>query len=109
MIPQRFPNQNVSLLQRDELLKLFSVYAMPKAQRGTPNVDVEMKPASKTNVTRENEHKRLRHQLITAPTVETVTNACKKIRLINTNIERVNSTNNKRQCDPSPMVIWNTF
>ncbi|XP_031635169.1 uncharacterized protein LOC116348329 [Contarinia nasturtii] len=98
----RFPNQNVSLLQRGELLKLFSMYAVPKARRGTSNGDIEMKPVTNTNVASRNEYKRPRHQLITPPTVETVTNACKKIRLINKNIEGV-SPNNKRQCNPLPM------
>lgn len=98
-ILQRFPNQNMSDMQRDELLKLFLVYATPKARRTTLNSDVEMKPIE-LNVSRENSQKRSRHQAITAPTVETVTNACKRIRLINT--ERVCSQ--KRQCEPSPMV-----
>ncbi|XP_055306374.1 uncharacterized protein LOC129570698 [Sitodiplosis mosellana] len=97
----RFPNQNVSSLPREELLKLFSLYAMPKSRRATSNViDVDMKPVTQSGVKRENENKRTRHQLITAPTVETVTNACKKIRLINT--KRL-STNNKRQGDSTPM------
>lgn len=96
---QRFPSQNVSGLKREELLRLFAMYAVPKARRTKPNEDVEMKPVTDPNKKRDNEHKRSRHQMVTAPTVETVTNACKKIRLINT--ER-----NKRQCEPSsPMVI----
>lgn len=88
-------------LQRDELLKLFSMYAVPKARRTKPTEDVEMEPTSEPIDTRPNEHKRPRHQLITAPTVETVTNACKKIRLINS--ERV-GLSNKRQCEATPMV-----
>lgn len=91
-------------LRRDELLKLFSMYAVPKARRIKLTDDIEMKLAPEPIDTRPNEHKRPRHQLITAPTVETVTNACKKIRLINT--ERV-GLNNKRQCEASPMVILN--
>lgn len=78
------------------------MYAVPKSRRGASNeIDVEMRPVTQSSVKRENENKRPRHQLITAPTVETVTNACKKIRLINT--ERA-STNNKRQGDSMPMV-----
>lgn len=77
------------------------MYAVPKARRTKPNEDAsedaDMKPIS-----RENENKRPR---ITAPTVETVTNACKKIRLINT--ER--NTPKKRQCEPSPMVIIKSY
>lgn len=99
---QRFPNQNVSELQRDELLRLYVMYAEPKARRTTPNQDVEMKSLVETIPRRENQNKRPRHQMITAPTVETVTNACKKIRLINT--ERVNLQ--KRQCETMPMVIF---
>lgn len=118
---QRFPNQNVSELQRDDLLKLYSMYAIPKARRIKGNEDVEMKAATEPIVRRDNEHKRSRHHLITAPTVETVTNACKKIRLINTDGIGLNGTraintqevvntkcmglNNKRQCEPEPMVI----
>lgn len=97
-ILQRFPNQNVSGLPREELLKLFSMYAVPKSRRTTSN-DVDMKSITQSSVKRENENKRSRNQLITAPTVETVTNACKKIRLINT--ER---TSNKRQGNSTPMV-----
>ena len=101
---QRFPSQNVSALSREELLKLFSLYAVPKSRRITSNeIDVDMKPVTQSGVKRENGNKRPRHQLITAPTVETVTNACKKIRLINT--ERI-SKNNKRHGDSTPMV-WN--
>lgn len=96
-ILQRFPNRNISTLSRDELLKLYSTYAIPKARRPTSTTDVEMTPA-KTNVIRENEHKRSRHQMVSGPTVETVTNACKKIRLISTEV------NHKRPCQPSPMV-----
>lgn len=59
-----------------------------------------MRPVN-NNVTCENEHKRRRHQMISAPTVETVTTACKKIRLIGT--ER-STTMNKRQCESSLMV-----
>lgn len=83
LILQRFPNRNLSALSRDELLKLYSIYATPKARRNTPNTDVEMTPVN-SNVMQENGHKRSRYQMISAPTVETVTNACKKIRLINT-------------------------
>lgn len=97
-ILQRFPNRNISTLERDELLKLFSLYAVPKARRNTSNTDVEMTPVN-TNVIQENGHKRSRHQMISAPTVETVTNACKKIRLINTA-----AATQKRPCQPSPMV-----
>lgn len=101
---QRFPSQNVSTLPREELLKLFSLYAVPKSRRITTNeIDVDMKPVTQLGVKRENGNKRSRHQLITAPTVETVTNACKKIRLINN--ERI-SINNKRHGDSTPMV-WN--
>lgn len=99
-IQQRFPNQNVPE-HREELLRLFSLYAEPKARRTASNPDVEMKPAIESNPRRENENKRPRHQMITAPTVETVTNACKRIRLINT--ERV-INQQKRQCETSPMV-----
>ena len=94
---QRFPNRNILTLSRDELLKLFSIYAVPKARRNTSNIDVEMTPIN-TNVIQENGQKRSRHQMISAPTVETVTNACKKIRLINT------AATQKRPCQPSPMV-----
>lgn len=88
-------------MSRDELLKLFSLYAVPKARRNNSNADVEMTPA-RTNVNivqRENGNKRSRHQMITAPTVETVTNACKKIRLFSTA-----ANTQKRPCQPSPMV-----
>lgn len=85
------------------------MYAEPReARRTTSNQDVEMKPIVESSPKRENgNNKRSRHQMITAPTVETVTNACKKIRLINT--EHTNS--HKRQCEPSPMVcsFTNTF
>lgn len=74
------------------------MYAVPKARRTKPNQDVDMKPVIEQSKSRENEHKRPR---ITAPTVETVTNACKKIRLINIT-ER--QSLNKRQFEPSPMV-----
>lgn len=98
---QRFPSRDLSTMLRDELLKLFSLYAVPKARRNNSNTDVEMTPA-RTNVNviqQENGHKRSRHQMITAPTVETVTNACKKIRLFNTA-----ANTQKRPCQPSPMV-----
>lgn len=99
-ILQRFPNRNLSTLSRDELLKLFSLYAIPKARRNTPNTDVEMTPVH-TNVIQQeqNGHKRSRHQMITAPTVETVTNACKKIRLFSTA-----AATQKRPCQLPPMV-----
>lgn len=78
------------------------MYAEPReARRTTSNQDVEMKPIVESFPKRENgNNKRSRHQMITAPTVETVTNACKRIRLINT--EHINS--HKRQCEPAPMV-----
>lgn len=86
-------------MARDELLKLFSLYAIPKARRNNSSTDVEMTPARTNVIQQENGHKRSRYQMITAPTVETVTNACKKIRLIST------ATNTqKRPCQPSPMV-----
>lgn len=104
---QRFPNQNVSTLVREELLKLFSMYAMPKSRRATSNeIDVDMKTVTQPSGKRENENKRPRHQLITAPTVETVTNECKKIRLINN--ERL-SSNNKRKNGSTPMVRKRIF
>lgn len=85
------------------------MYAEPReARKTTSNQDVEMKPIVESFPKRENGNsKRSRHQMITAPTVETVTNACKRIRLINT--EHINS--HKRQCEPSPMVcsFTNTF
>lgn len=101
-ILQRFPNRNLSTLSRDELLKLFSLYAIPKARRNTSNTDVEMTPVC-TNVIQQeqNGHKRSRHQMITAPTVETVTNACKKIRLFSTA-----AATQKRPCQSPPMVRW---
>lgn len=84
---------------RDELLKLFSLYAVPKARRNNSNTDVEMTPVRINVIQPENGHKRSRHQMITAPTIETVTNACKKIRLISTA-----ANTQKRPCQPSPMV-----
>lgn len=87
-------------MSRDELLKLFSLYAVPKARRNTSNTDIEMTPVHTNVIQQENGHKRTRHQMITAPTVETVTNACKKIRLINT----AAAAPHKRPCQSSPMV-----
>lgn len=122
---QRFPNQNVSQLPRNELLKLFSVYAVPKAQRNNSIKDIDMKPIDGVSLKRENEHKRSRHQTITAPTIETVTNACKKIRLINTDsgttntttttltttkyLPQTNGSSNKRQYESAPMVCTGIF
>lgn len=95
---QRFPNRNISTLSRDELLKLFSTYAVPKARRNAATTDVEMTPVNTNGL------KRNRHQMISAPTVETVTNACKKIRLINNT-----AATQKRPCQPSPMVSFIRF
>lgn len=95
---QRFPNRDISSLSRDELLKLFAIYAVPKARRNAISTDVEMTPVNNTLVIKENEHKRSRHQMISAPTVDSVTNACKKIRLIN------NTTTNQKRSHQSPLV-----
>lgn len=102
LIFQRFPNQNMCDMQRDQLLKLYSMYATPKAKRLIASSDVEMECAtdqnSNTEKDRKNGLKRSKHP---APTVETVTNACKKICLINT--ERVSTQ--KRHCEtPESMV-----
>lgn len=115
LIWQRFPNQNVSQMQRTELLKLFAVYAVPKAQRNNSIIDIDMKSIDGASLKQENDHKRSRHQIITAPTVETVTNACKRIRLINTErgtrnttttklLPQINGNSNKRQYEAVPMV-----
>lgn len=94
-ILQRFPNRDISTLSRDELLKLFAIYAIPKARRNAISTDVEMTPA---NNIKENEHKRSRHQMISPPTVDSVTNACKKIRLIN------NTASTQKRLHQSPLV-----
>lgn len=96
-------------MQRDQLLKLYSMYATPKAKRLNAISDVEMEYAGDKNINtekgREKGLKRSRNQTITAPTVETVTNACKKICLMNT--ERVSTQ--KRHCETSEPMVNNIF
>lgn len=92
-------------MQREQLLKLYSMYATPKSRRLPSNTDVEMENTTEKRANietkRENGLKRSRHQTITAPTVETVTNACKRICLINN--DRI--CTQKRPCESMPMVI----
>lgn len=106
-------------LERDALLALFHSYALPKGRRGAntattiTSLDVEMKSTDGQSKNKfENGNKRQRYQLIAAPSVETVTSACKRIRLVNNNnsntkIDESRRTNlQKRQCDID-MVIYN--
>lgn len=86
---QRFPTQDVVNLERETLLQLFSSYAVPKGRRGAAVIGTNETETKSTDELNEEQHtnlnnnKRPRHALITAPSVETVTNACKKIRLVN--------------------------
>lgn len=122
---QRFPTQDVVDLERDTLLQLFSSYAVPKGRRGAAVIETnetEMKSTDELNQeqrTHFNNNKRPRHALITAPSVETVTNACKRIRLINSagsqstrssvyNNNPVSNSSQKRQID-GQMVSFPMF
>lgn len=122
---QRFPTQDVAILDRNILLQLFSSYAVPKGRRGTGDREtneVEMKLPERLNHEQHinfNNNKRPRHALITAPSVETVTNACKKIRLVNSNgVQSTSSINNnnpaainsqKRQLDSQVVRVLESF
>lgn len=96
----------MSGLDRNALLAIFHSYALPKGRRGA-STDVEMKSTDGQLKNRfENGNKRQRHQLIVEPSVETVTSACKRIRLVNNNNSNTNSIDEsrrtnmqKRQCD----------
>lgn len=120
---QRFPTQDVAQLERNTLLQLFSSYAVPKGRRGTGNIEtneIEMKSADQLNQEQQinmKNNKRSRHSLITGPSVETVTNACKRIRLVNSNGIQSNScisdnpvaiNSQKRQID-SQVVSFESF
>lgn len=110
-------------MERSILLQLFSSYAIPKSRRDTGLIEtneIEMKSADRSNheqYTNLNNKKRPRHALITAPSVETVTKACKRIRLVNSNgIQSTSSIDNnpvainsqKRQKD-SQLVSFRWF
>lgn len=104
---KRFPTQNLDSLDRPALLKLYQSYAMPIARRGTNSTlnDVEMESVDRISHSQrqQNTSKRRNHQVIMAPSVDSVTSACKKIRLVNTNGSSHSINTNKRQID-APMV-----
>lgn len=121
---QRFPTQDIAQLDRNTLLRLFSSYALPKGRRGTGNREaneIEMKLADRLNHEQHinlSNNKRSGPPLITAPSVETVTIACKRIRLVNSNgVQSTSCINNnnpaaissqKRQLD-SQVVSFGKF
>lgn len=73
-------------MQREQLIKIFINYAAPMHRRVThssaENLTREL--PDEVSLNRIELNKRRNHQTISAPTtIETVTNACKKIKLVN--------------------------